>query len=166
MILNLRELLSKGHVVTFQEHFDMQSVFEDCHEFRLSQAVDVDITASHQTGTVWVTGTMTAPLLLQCSKCLKHFEQTMQFSVKEGFTQDTENVRKNEELHFIAEDRIDFVPYLRDIVIVNLPLASVCHKDCQGLCSECGVDRNLMKCECVQQLINPRMEALKNFFET
>jgi uncharacterized protein len=166
MILHLRELVSKGHVVTIQEHLDMQSVLEDCPEFRLAQAAEVNITASHQTGTVWVTGTMTAPLFLQCSKCLKHFEQTMQFSVKEGFTQDTVIARKDEELHLIAEDHINFVPYLRDILIVNLPLASVCHEDCRGLCAECGIDRNLMKCECVQQLINPRMDALKNFFET
>ena len=37
---------------------------------------------------------------------------------------------------------IDLEPVAREAVLLELPLAPLCREDCEGLCDQCGADRN------------------------
>ncbi|MBQ0098487.1 MAG: DUF177 domain-containing protein [Oscillospiraceae bacterium] len=50
-------------------------------------------------------------------------------------------------------------------ILLNLPTKYLCKGDCQGLCQKCGHNLNNGDCECDKQEIDPRLEALKQFFE-
>ena len=45
-------------------------------------------------------------------------------------------------------DFLDLEPMVHDACILELPLAPLCQEDCQGLCPECGVNRNHETCSC------------------
>jgi len=48
----------------------------------------------------------------------------------------------------IPEDGyIDLGGLFRDYLLIELPMNSVCKKDCKGICIECGQDLNEGECE-------------------
>jgi DUF177 domain-containing protein len=49
---------------------------------------------------------------------------------------------------------------MRDSVGLALPLNPLCRDDCAGLCARCGKDLNEGACECVDDDIDPRWDAL------
>jgi uncharacterized protein len=58
---------------------------------------------------------------------------------------------------------IDLEPILREQVLLALPMNAVCREDCQGLCPQCGQNRNEKPCDCEAKFVDPRFAALKNF---
>ncbi len=50
---------------------------------------------------------------------------------------------------------------LREAVLLELPIKSVCREDCQGLCPHCGANRNLEPCDCDLTPRDPRWGALR-----
>jgi uncharacterized protein len=58
-------------------------------------------------------------------------------------------------------ENIDLEPLFREQFVLAIPYAPLCRRDCQGLCSQCGIDRNLEKCSC-EKPIDPRLSVLKS----
>ena len=50
-------------------------------------------------------------------------------------------------------------------VILELPSKHLCREDCKGLCPKCGKNLNKGECGCNLNEIDPRLEALKAFYE-
>ena len=50
-------------------------------------------------------------------------------------------------------------PWLRDTVLLELPLAPLCAETCLGLCPQCGTNWNESPCQC-RPAIDPRWAAL------
>jgi uncharacterized protein len=48
---------------------------------------------------------------------------------------------------------------VHDAIFLELPLAPLCRPDCQGLCPECGADKNEAPCECPGP-VDPRWATL------
>jgi uncharacterized metal-binding protein YceD (DUF177 family) len=57
-------------------------------------------------------------------------------------------------------ETLDLEPLVREQLILAVPYAPLCREDCQGLCPQCGVDRNVEACACDKPL-DPRFAALK-----
>jgi uncharacterized protein len=51
---------------------------------------------------------------------------------------------------------------LREQILLNIPLSSLCRPDCRGLCSQCGQDLNTGTCDCHEQAIDPRLAVLRD----
>jgi uncharacterized protein len=49
---------------------------------------------------------------------------------------------------------------LRDATGLALPLNPLCRTDCAGLCATCGKDLNDGACDCVEEVADPRWDAL------
>jgi uncharacterized protein len=54
---------------------------------------------------------------------------------------------------------VDLTPLLREQFILAVPYAPLCREDCQGLCPQCGTNRNLGACACEKPL-DPRFAGL------
>ena len=55
---------------------------------------------------------------------------------------------------------IDLEAPVREVLMLELPLAPLCAPDCLGICPTCGVDRNERSCECPPPAADPRWAAL------
>ncbi|MBK9178948.1 MAG: DUF177 domain-containing protein [Acidimicrobiales bacterium] len=64
------------------------------------------------------------------------------------------------ESYPIAHEQVDLEQVLREVVLLELPLAPLCREGCLGLCPVCGADRNLEACDCVAAAADPRWAAL------
>ena len=50
-----------------------------------------------------------------------------------------------------------------ETVIAAQPTANYCREDCRGLCPVCGKNLNDGECGCEREVIDPRLEALRDF---
>jgi uncharacterized protein len=105
---------------------------------------------------VLATGTVTAPWVGECRRCLGEARGTVEAEVRELF----EERADDEDIYPLRGDQIDLEPLVRDAVLLELPLAPLCAEDCAGLCPSCGVAAD-QGCDCVQDDRDPRWAALE-----
>ena len=87
-------------------------------------------------------GTIEAPWVGECRRCLCPIESTVSADVYEVF----EDEPVEGETSKLDIDHIDLEPLAREVVLLELPIAPLCRDDCAGLCPECGADRNAGEC--------------------
>lgn len=103
-----------------------------------------------------VDGRVDLTLQLNCTRCLKDFEQSMHVPFTEQFYPTVDVVTgmpmpvfDEEEIFPIdAQHHIDLTEAVRQNVLTALPMVTICREDCQGLCPRCGRDLNLGPCSC------------------
>ncbi len=69
----------------------------------------------------------------------------------------------------LTADALDVFPYdgetvdlealVREQFVLAVPYAPLCREDCQGLCAQCGADKNVAPCDCARP-VDPRFAAL------
>jgi uncharacterized protein len=57
-------------------------------------------------------------------------------------------------------EEIDLDGFVREQIILGLPISVLCRPDCKGLCAQCGQELNVHPCECVTPP-DPRWDALR-----
>jgi uncharacterized protein len=117
--------------------------------------VSVDVVLEAVAGGVEVAGTVEAPWVGACRRCLAEAKGTLVVPVRELYTQSGDG----NETYELRDDTVDLEVLAHDALLLELPPAPLCRPDCQGLCPMCGVDRNLEKCSC-EAPTNPRFAAL------
>jgi uncharacterized protein len=80
----------------------------------------------------------------ECSRCLEHASVGMQIDFKELFVTDPDIETEYE----LIGDKINFIPLVSELLIVELPLIPLCKVTCKGLCQVCGVNLNMGSCSC------------------
>jgi uncharacterized protein len=118
--------------------------------------VEVDVRLEAVEGGIVVAGTVGAPWVGECRRCLGPISGTAVADVEEIFVSDPEEG----ETYPILGDHIDLEPLAREAVVLTLPLAPLCRPDCAGLCVTCGADLNAGPCGCPPGDVDPRWAAL------
>ncbi|MGH9171482.1 MAG: YceD family protein [Acidimicrobiales bacterium] len=99
-------------------------------------------------GGVVVDGTAQARYEGECRRCLEEASGELVVAVREVCLD-----HPDPELGYGVEpDWLDLEPIVHDACILELPLAPLCREACQGLCPECGVNRNNEACSCAVRL--------------
>ena len=117
--------------------------------------VMVDVVLEPVGRTIEAVGTVTAPWIGSCRRCLKPAAGTAEAEVREIF----ESEPVEGETYPLDHDRIDLEPLAREAVVLELPPAPLCREDCRGLCAQCGADLNEGSCSC-EAPVDPRWAAL------
>lgn len=168
MILSIRELTLKGSPVSLSGTFDLSRILKEREDILSVGKVEAELTAVSERGLTQVEGTLTFPIEMPCSRCLQPVKETIAVPFMERFASRPEAVPKEDqdEVHLISEDHIKLDSYVEEAVWLALPLAPVCREDCEGLCPECGTNRNNGACGCGTEKIDPRLAGLADFFKT
>ena len=56
---------------------------------------------------------------------------------------------------------LDLSESIREELIFAIDPYVVCDPECKGLCPRCGVNRNTDSCECTEDEVDPRWDALR-----
>jgi uncharacterized protein len=104
--------------------------------------MELDLQVQSVSEGVLVTGTVTAPTVGECARCLTPMNGRVEIGLTELFAypdSTTEATTEEDEVGHIVDETIDLEQSIVDAVGVDLPFSPVCRPDCPGLCPECGV---------------------------
>jgi uncharacterized protein len=104
--------------------------------------LDMDLRVESVSEGVLVSGTVSAPVTGDCSRCLTPFEEHIEVGLTELFAYPdslTEATTDEDEVGRVVGDTVDLEQPIIDAVGLELPFAPVCQDECPGLCPTCGV---------------------------
>jgi DUF177 domain-containing protein len=104
--------------------------------------LELDLRVESVSEGVLVTGTLTAPIAGECSRCLTPFDGRIEVGLTELFAYPdsiTEATTEDDEVGRVVDDIVDLEQPIIDAVGLELPFSPVCRADCPGLCPRCGV---------------------------
>jgi uncharacterized protein len=136
-------------------------------DYRFQGAVPVHVRHYRLGSDLFFRGEFTGRVFGTCARCLEDYP----FSLHKEFTfvlkphaEQLANQELTEEdvsLSFYQGDEVDLAPLVRETLILSLPTIPLCSDECRGLCPNCGVNRNVVSCTCVDQWVDPRLAGLR-----
>jgi uncharacterized protein len=123
----------------------------------------LDLVLQSVTEGVLVTGTVSAAVEGECSRCLDPVSNTLVVDICELFAYPdsaTDETTDEDEISRIVDDLIDLEPVVRDLVVLALPMSPLCREDCAGLCAECGQRLDDLPAGHSHEQLDPRWAAL------
>ena len=129
--------------------------------------LDLDLRLEAVMEGVLVSGSVKAPLVGECGRCLDPVEQTLEVSVQQLYSYDDADVEADEDddTGRLEGDLIDFEPAVRDAVVLALPLSPLCSDDCAGLCPDCGARWDELPEDHTHDQIDPRWAGLQTMLD-
>jgi len=115
-------------------------------------------------------GTVRTTLETPCGRCLEAFTIPvdaafdLMFLPHSDASDDGEKQLDDDDVgvSFYTDDQINLGDVMSEQFYLAMPMKPLCRVDCKGLCAICGTNRNVTACECKQEWIDPRLEALRN----
>lgn len=123
------ELLRRlGTRKPFHERVALDDLRISTAEVPRGAEIDVDLVLESISSGLVVEGTVTAPWEGECRRCLEHVQGIVESEVKEIF----ERQAVEGETYPLDQDEVDLEPMVRDAVLLALPLAPLCGRECSG----------------------------------
>ena len=140
---------------------------------KITGNIQGDVTVVREYDTIRVTGRLTAPLALSCSRCLADFNSFIDTNVTIFFRKESVLAAPSEDELELGEmdllssvytgDEIDLTHEIEEQIAMEMPLKPLCSDSCKGLCHECGADLNTSVCSCSLKPVGHTFSALKDF---
>ncbi len=118
--------------------------------------IDVAVELEAINDGIVVKGTIGAPWATACRRCLTDIGGTAVVDVDELYQIDL----IDEDAYPIENGQLDLTPMVREFALIELDAEQICRNECQGLCSVCGIDRNVASCDCDTTIKDDRWAAL------
>jgi uncharacterized protein len=171
MIFNVAQLMKSPVGTSFEADIDEENVQLD-EDLKVIGPITGHARMRHINQGLLVDGWIDLTLEMTCTRCLKVFEQPMHVPFNERFYPtvdvvtglpahpvDTEDAFPIDEHHLVG-----LTEALRQQVLLDIPMATLCKEDCAGLCAQCGKDLNEGPCEC-QPEVDTRLSILKTLLQ-
>jgi uncharacterized protein len=113
---------------------------------------------------ILVQGTVHANIPVECSRCLKVFDYSLNIKIEEEYFPVIDvnsgtplEIPEDAGSFMIDEHHIlDLSEAIRQNALLAIPMKPLCREACAGLCQSCGKDLNKGQCDCKQTEIDPR----------
>lgn len=103
-----------------------------------------------------IIGRIQAEPMLECSRCLKNFPYRIDTEINvdlaplqtQGTASEYELGKSELDIEFYQGEEIDPTAFVKEQLLISLPMIPLHHQDCRGLCMVCGNDLNESDCGC------------------
>jgi uncharacterized protein len=138
---------------------------------RVVRPVDTDCQFFKVNREVAVYGTLRSAVRLACSRCAEEFVLPLRLALEAIYLPvqalSSKRARELEEgdadVYSYTEPVIDIAEMVRDKLFLSIPLQPHCMAGCKGLCPSCGVNRNVISCQCAEERLGSPFELLKEW---
>lgn len=163
MLLNLSGVFAGSESLPFEYEMDLSDLeFSGCSS--LKKPVKIKGAAKNRAGVVFIELTAEYTISAPCDCCAADIERKESLPLTYVVVQETEG--EDTEDFVVAEDqKVDLDPLVRDDIVIRYPSKLLCSPDCKGLCPNCGKNLNEGDCDCAKEQTDPRLDALKAFFD-
>jgi uncharacterized protein len=95
---------------------------------------------------ILVQASFSTSITAECVRCLDEYDQGLRTDFTELYAFHTNSVTDS-GLIVPDDGNIDLLPLLREYLLIEVPIKTVCREDCKGLCTVCGENLNHQTCE-------------------
>jgi uncharacterized protein len=172
MLYNVAQLMkaSVGATLEADIHEDDIQLDED---LKVIGPIDGHVRIRRTNQGLLVDGWVDLTLQLECNRCLKAFEHPMHITFLEQFHPTVDVFTgvslppiEDEDIFPIdAHHQVDLTEAIRQHVLLDIPMMTLCREDCAGLCSQCGKDLNLGPCDCQPEVTDTRFSVLQQLLK-
>ena len=171
MEIKVSEIPSEGQTIELSEEV---GVFEGLvEEARVTGTTAARLHLRKVGATVYLTGEMDTEVELDCSRCGKPYTFRMVVGIDldinpaaaAAVEQEKELHAEDMEVEYYRDDVIDLTEFLKEQVLLNLPMKPLCDEGCRGLCQYCGKDLNEGGCSCEVPTGHPGLAGLKDMLK-
>ncbi|MCX8052750.1 MAG: DUF177 domain-containing protein [Armatimonadetes bacterium] len=121
-------------------------------------------------------GSFQAVVELECSRCLRKHRVELDLPIEEelpiagrivepGGEEIVEELPEEEKEPLFVDGIFDLTEFLRQTILVALPIKPLCSEQCLGLCPRCGKNLNDGPCECPTDVEAGPFAALAELME-
>jgi len=118
-----------------QEHatYDPAPLDMEREDIQLREPFEVDAFVTKTESELVVKADIRCPLLMTCARCLEDFSSSV----------DTDAI-----FHYKVKpaDVVDITDDVRQEILLGYPMFPICQPDCKGLCTTCGQNLNVARC--------------------
>ena len=153
----------------FSQAYEVDSLPLDDPDIRLTAPAEVRGRIKRNGNEVELRGELRARVEAPCSRCLKPVELPIQAEFAErfvpavGWREEEQHELQEEDLNLAVFDGkgIEIDDLVREELVLAIPAQVLCSDDCQGLCPDCGIDRNTGSCRCGEVHGDARWQKLR-----
>lgn len=158
--LNVGFLLTSGPGHIHETEFDVPAL-------RVAEDVDLrylrgPLRLSRTKEGILVQGQLKAGVTDECYRCLDPVEHELTLDLEELYAYPNPH---NAEFSLNDDGILDLSPLIRAEALLADAGGALCREDCQGLCPDCGANRNREVCSCADDVIDPRLAKLKQLLD-
>ena len=153
--------------------FPLLAAIQNVDGCSITGNIQGDITVVREFKNIRVTGRITAPLALCCSRCLADYTSFVDTNFTLFFRKETAVAAVSEDEFELGEmdlmsstyagEDIDLTHEIEEQVAMEIPSKPLCSEACKGLCHTCGIDLNTSHCSCSKEPVRLAFNALKDF---
>lgn len=104
-------------------------------------------------------------MLTECSRCLKEMTASVEFSIHEFLARAEDCTDTDGDFILFDGHEVELDDIVSDMFLLNISGKYLCSDDCKGLCPVCGQNLNDGVCECDNEVIDPRWQALADILK-
>lgn len=148
---------------------DLNQIYAEgmVQDFHFPPFLDVHVAYYRAGRELYFQGWLGGNIQGRCSRCLKNYW----FRLKKNFdfvltpdpllAKSRELNRDEMGLSFYSTEDINLSPYIREQVLLALPIRPLCENSCRGLCVGCGANLNEEQCLCASSSGDLRMAPFR-----
>src|SRR6266568_2592334 len=171
MLYNVAQLMKAPVGTSFESNIDEENIQLD-DDLKVIGPLTGHVRMRRTNQGLLVDGWVDLSLELSCNRCLKIFEQPMHITFEELFFPTVDVISglplppidEEEVFPIDAHHQVDLTEAIRQHVLLDLPMVTLCQEDCAGLCPQCGHDLNLSPCECKPE-VDTRLSVLEKLLQ-
>ena len=171
MLLDLSEIVIRhgmrvGHDVDQPDVDDPDLTFAEPLKGHLDFENGGDLISFH--------GRVNTAIIVPCSRCLADVRVPVRLDVEEHFpieqvlhpdrppAEDEEVDIDVSSVVYLDQGRpiLDLDELLRQLILAEVPIRTLCTEACAGLCPHCGANRNEQPCRCEEEQLNTPLAGL------
>jgi len=137
-------------------------------DFRFPPLLSVNLTYYRSGQDLFFQGHLDGVVNGCCSRCLRYYSIALEKDFDFVLTPEPPPAKSREinwdemGLSFYSSEEIDLSPFLKEQVLLALPMRPLCDEGCRGLCANCGVNLNHESCLCPAPPGDHRMAFFRN----
>ncbi len=116
-------------------------------------------------------GSLATKLEVNCARCLdpvgldvaREFDLIYRPEGVDAGRDEISVTQAEAEIGYYTGEGILLEDFMREQVLLSVPIKTVCREDCKGLCPYCGKNLNIETCSCKVEPKDPRWDTLKSF---
>lgn len=116
-------------------------------------------------GKALLEGRLKLVLEIPCDRCLRPVKEPLEIDFsQELYSPEILEPEEEDEQSFVHGYELDVEAFVKNEILINMPVKVLCRPDCKGICKKCGHNLNDGECGCDTFVPDPRMAAIKDIF--